>query len=115
MYHMTDYFKAKIFNDNLRNKDVYVSLFSGNSEVNQASYKRQKATYGEPVEGQIVNSEDIVFPIAKESWGDITHIGIHDAATGGNLLYRSPAEFVKTIDVSSQYKIPKNYQIVRMR
>lgn len=115
MNHMTNYLKAKVLTDNLISNQVYVSLFNGDSELTASSYKRQAVSYTEPSEGQTVNSEDIVFPIAAESWGTITHIGIHDSVSGGNLLFKSPAEFEKTIDVSSQYKIPKSYQIVRLR
>lgn len=115
MNHMTVYLKNKVLTDNLKTTNVYVSLFSGEPEVSQASYKRQKATFTTPADGQTSNGTDILFPIAGELWGDITHIGVFDAEIGGNLLFKSPAEFVKKIDVSSQYKIPKNYLIIRLR
>lgn len=113
MNHMSVYLKNKVLTDNLQN--VYAALFSGDAEVNQSSYKRQSVGFIAPSEGQTSNNADILFPIAGEAWGDITHIGIYDAASAGNLLFRSPAEFVKNIDVSSQYKIPKNFLIVRLR
>lgn len=113
MNHMTTYLKNKILSDNLQN--VFVGLFNEEAEVNAASYARQPATFTTPEEGQTSNKADILFPIAEENWGQITHIGIFDSVTGGNLLFKAPAEFVKTIDVSSQYKIPKNYLIIRLR
>lgn len=115
MNHMSVYLKNKVLTDNLRTGDVYVALFAGETEVGQASYKRQKATFVEPVDGQTSNSVDVLFPIAAESWGEITDITIYDALTVGNQLWKAPAEFKKVIDVSSQYKIPKNYLIVRLR
>lgn len=115
MNHMTVYLKNKVLNDNLRAIQVYAALFNDDTEINKPSYARQPITFVEPDNGQTSNSTDILFPIATESWGDITHVGIFDSATGGNLLFKSPAEFVKTIDISSQYKIPKNYLIVRMK
>ncbi|MFJ5771392.1 hypothetical protein [Psychrobacillus sp. NPDC093180] len=115
MNHMSVYLKNKVLADNLRVTPVYLALFSNDVEVNKASYKRQVGTFVEPVDGQTSNNEDVLFPIATEIWGDITHIGIFDSATEGNLLFKSPAEFVKTIDISSQYKIPKNYLIVRLK
>lgn len=111
MNHMTVYLKNKILSENLQN--VFVGLFNEEVEVATASYQRQPVTFVAPAEGQTSNNADILFPIATESWGSITHIGIFDA--GGNLLFKSPAEFIKTIDISSQYKIPKNYLIVRLR
>ncbi|WP_077369718.1 phage tail fiber protein [Anaerosalibacter sp. Marseille-P3206] len=113
MNHMSVYLKNKVLNENLQN--VYVGLFNEDVEVSKASYKRQPSVFVSATEGQTSNNADILFPIAAESWGPITHIGIYDSLNGGNLLFKSPAEFVKTIDVSSQYKIPKNYLIVRLR
>lgn len=113
MNHMTNYLKNKVLTENLTN--TYVALFTDIAEVSKASYKRMPTTFIAPVEGQTSNTTDILFPIATEMWGDITNIGLYDSATGGNLLFKSPAEFVKTIDVSSQYKIPKNYLIIRLK
>lgn len=115
MNHMTEYLKHKVLTDNLIASIVFVALFNGNTEVNQASYARQPVTFNTPANGQTSNSADILFPIANENWGNVTHIGIFDATKGGNMLFKSQAEFEKTIDISSQYKIPKNYLIVRLR
>ncbi|MEL3956931.1 hypothetical protein NST17_06935 [Caldifermentibacillus hisashii] len=115
MNHMSVYLKNKVLTDNLRTTPVYVALFNNDVEVAQPSYARQAIKFVLPTDGQTSNNADVFFPIATESWGEITHIGIFDSLTGGNLLFKSPAEFVKTIDVSSQYKIPKNYLIIRLR
>ncbi|RIJ65539.1 hypothetical protein [Rummeliibacillus sp. POC4] len=113
MNHMSVFLKNKVLKDNL--KSVYVALFNEDNEINQPSYKRQLVAFIEPVDGQTSNTADVLFPIAGESWGSITHIGIFDSMDAGNLLFKSPAEFIKTIDISSQYKIPKNYLIVRLK
>lgn len=115
MNHMTEYLKHKVLTDNLITKTVFVALFNNSTEIAQASYVRQPATFNTPSNGQTSNSADIIFPIANENWGNVTHIAIFDAAAGGNMLFKSIAEFEKTIEVSSQYKIPKNYLIVRLR
>lgn len=111
MNHMTVYLKNKILSEKLQN--VFVGLFNEENEISASSYARQPAIFTTPSEGQTSNKADILFPIAEENWGPITHIGIFDVE--GNLLFKAPAEFVKTIDVSSQYKIPKNYLIIRLR
>lgn len=113
MNHMSVYLKNKVLRDNLQG--AHVALYNENTEVVQPSYARQAVRFVDPTDGQTSNEADILFPIAAEAWGDITHIGVFSAATGGNLLFRSPAEFVKNIDASSQYKIPKNYLIIRLR
>ena len=113
---MSTYLKNKVLNDNLRTSTVYAALFTSDSvEVNGASYARQAITFIVPTEGQTSNGADVLFPIATETWGNITHVGIFDSLTGGNLLFQSNAEFIKNIDVSSQYKVPKNYLIVRLK
>lgn len=115
MNHMTVFLKNKVLTDNLRTTPVFAALFNNDVEVSKASYARQVTSFVLPVDGQTSNNADVLFPIATEYWGNITHIGIYDSQTGGNLLFKSPAEFVKNIDISSQYKIPKNYLIVRLK
>lgn len=116
MNSMSVYLKNKVLQDNLRASTVYVALFTDeNTEVSKASYTRVEVTFVEPSAGQTSNTSDLLFPIAAEQWGAITHIALFDAATNGNVLFKTNAEFVKTIDVSSQYKIPANYLIVRLK
>lgn len=115
MNHMSIYLKNKVLTDNLRTTPVYVALFNDSVEIAQPSYARQLIAFILPTDGQTSNNADVFFPIANETWGNITHIGIFDSAIAGNLLFKSPAEFVKNIDFSSQYKIPKNYLIVRLK
>ncbi|WP_413362213.1 hypothetical protein [Lysinibacillus sp. 3P01SB] len=115
MNHMSEYLKHKVLRENLIASTAYVALFNETTEVNKASYARQAATFVTPSNGQTSNTADVLFPIANEAWGNITHIAIFDAATGGNLLFKSAAEFVKSIEISSQYKIPKNYLIIRLK
>lgn len=113
MNNMTVYLKNKVLNQELQG--VHVALFNEDVEVDKVSYKRQLATFTTATEGQTSNSGDILFPIALETWGPITHIAVYDSLTLGNQLFKSPAEFVKSIDISSQYKIPKNYLIIRLK
>lgn len=112
MNHMSDYLKNKVIRENLH--DVFVGLFH-DKEVMAASYKRITISFLPPIEGQTSNTADVFFPIATELWGDIVEVGIFDAKSEGNLLFKAPVEFVKTVDVSSQYKIPKNYLIIRLK
>lgn len=115
MNHMSVYLKNKVLTDNLRTTPVYVALFAGETEVVSVGYTRQSATFIAPVDGQTTNEVDILFPIATSLWGDITQIAVYDALMVGNQLFKSPAELIKTIDVSSQYKVPKNYLIIRLK
>lgn len=115
MNHMSIYLKNKVLTDNLKTTPVYVALFAGTVEVTGGAYARQAVTFTTPVDGQTTNDTDVLFPIATALWGDITQVAVYDSATAGNQLFKSPAEFIKTIDVSSQYKVPKNYLIIRLK
>lgn len=115
MDHMSIYMKNKVLTDNLIDEQVYVGLYTSKGEVNKGKYERQPVTFHEAAEGQVANNVDVIFPIPSEAWGDITHIGLFDSEEEGEMLFKAPAEFVKFIDVSNQYKIPVDYMIVRLR
>lgn len=112
MQNMTDYLKNKVLDDNLVN--VYVGLYVNDDELAKPSYKRMPIIFNDAERGQTSNSEDVFFPIAEEDWGKITKVGVYDAETNGNLLFIAAADYVKDINISSQYKIPRNYMIIRL-
>lgn len=41
---------------------------------------------GNPVNGSITNADIIFFPEATASWGTITHFGLFNQATGGQMM-----------------------------
>ena len=91
---------------------VYVSLYTSDptdadtgTEVSGGSYARTAVTMGAPSNGVTTNSADVTFPTATASWGTVTHIGIHDALTTGNLLFHTPLDTSKTIDSGDIFKI----------
>lgn len=59
------------------------------SETTYTSYARQAVTFGAPsTQGgkrQVANSAAVVFPVSTGGTPTITHVGIYDAATSGNL------------------------------
>jgi hypothetical protein len=90
---------------------VYVSLYTSDptdagtgTEVSGGSYARTAVTFGAPSNGVSTNSADVTFPVATASWGTITHMGLHDASTSGNLLFHSPLDTSKTIDSGDIFK-----------
>ncbi|AIQ69532.1 phage tail fiber protein [Paenibacillus graminis] len=94
---------------------VYVALYTSNptaadtgQEVTGGAYVRQSVAFAAPaaVGGvqTVKNSADIVFPIATANWGLVTHVGIRDAATGGNLLYFGELDNARTILTSDVFK-----------
>jgi hypothetical protein len=110
MAEMSNYLEGAIINAVLRNTSytspaaVYVGLYTsdpgeGNTgtEVSGGSYARTAVTFGAPSNGVSTNSASVTFPTATGTWGTVTHIGILDATTSGNLLYYTPLDASKSI------------------
>ena len=47
--------------------------------------------------GTTSNTGAVSFTASGGDWGTITHIGIHDASTGGNLLWHGSMTASKTV------------------
>lgn len=114
---MSNYLENALINATLRNTSytspstVYVALFTSDptdagtgTEVSGGSYARQAATFGSPSNGASSISSAIEFPQATGSWGTVTHFGIYDALTTGNLLYHGALTASKTIDTGDVFK-----------
>lgn len=50
--------------------------------------------------GTTSNNNAIVFPSPTANWGVITHFGIYDASSAGNLLYWAPLNQAKTVNAA---------------
>ena len=115
---MSDYLKNATLNATLRGQawvaptTVYLALYTSDptpaktgTEVNGGAYARKSITFNAPNNGVAVSSLDVLFAVATASWGTVTHIGILDAATNGNLLYYGALTNTKTIASADQLKI----------
>jgi len=115
---MSNYLENALINGTLRATSytapttVYVALYTTDptdadtgTEVTGGSYARQSVTFAAPSNGVSTNSADITFPTATAAQGTVTHIGIRDALTAGNLLYHTPLDASKTIDLGDIFKI----------
>ena len=118
MAEFSNYLENALINAVLRNTTytspatVYVSLYTTDptdadtgTEVSGGSYARTAVTFGVPSNGVSTNSADVTFPTATAGWGTVTHIGIHDASTSGNLLFHTVLDVSKTIDSGDIFKI----------
>jgi hypothetical protein len=118
MAEMSNYLENAVINAVLRNTSytspttVYVGLFTSNptdagsgTEVSGGSYARVAVTFGAPSDGVSTNSAAVEFPQCTSSWGTVTHIGIHDALTTGNLLFHTALDTSKTIETGDIFKI----------
>lgn len=79
----------------------------GGTEVSGGSYARVDvppldanwdAVGGAGTDGHTSNTADIVFPAPTANWGVITHFGLFDATTAGNLLFHGALTASKTVN-----------------
>ena len=118
MSEMSNYLETALVNATLRNTaytspaTVYAALFTtdptdagSGTEVTGGSYARTAITFGSPSNGVTTNSADVTFPTCTVAWGTVTHMGIYDASTSGNLLYHTPLDASKTVDSGDIFKI----------
>lgn len=92
----------------------HVALFTsapsdtgGGIEVTGSGYARQAVTFGPATatSGQTVNEAAVVFA-ATGGWGTVTHMGIFDAASAGNLLWHGPLVASRSIGSGDTYTLP---------
>lgn len=81
----------------------------GGTEVSGGAYARVNrppldanwsATDG--TSGQTQNAASITYAAPTADWGSVTHIGIYDALTGGNLLWSNALTTARTISNGDQ-------------
>lgn len=93
----------------------YVGLFtadptdtgSGATEITGNNYSRVSATF--TVSGDTATTSAAVeFAAATGSWGTISHIGVFDASSGGNLIAHSALTASKAIGTGDVFRIPAN-------
>lgn len=92
----------------------YMALFTSNpaddasgTEVSASgtAYARQSATF--TVSGDTAsNSAAIEFPTATASFGTVSHVGVFDASSGGNLIAYAALSTSKAIDTGDVFRIP---------
>jgi hypothetical protein len=85
----------------------YVALYTaapsdlgGGTELSGNGYSRGSVTFGAAVSpiGATSNTNAVSFTAAGGNWGTVTHVGIFDASTSGNLLWHGAMSASKTIN-----------------
>ena len=118
MANFSNYLENALINATLRNTSytspttVYVALYSTDptdadtgTEIAGGSYARTAVTFGAPSNGVSTNSADVTFPTATGTWGTVSHVGVRDATTAGNLLYHAALTASKTVASGDVFKI----------
>lgn len=72
----------------------------GGTEVAGNGYSRQSVTFdaASSPAGTTQNSGAVSFTASGGNWGSITHIGIFDAASAGNLLWHGAMTAARTVN-----------------
>ena len=92
----------------------YLALFTSNpaedasgTEVSTTgtAYARQSATF--TVSGNTAsNSGAIEFPTATANYGTVSHVGVYDASSGGNLIAYAALSTSKVIETGDVFRVP---------
>jgi hypothetical protein len=91
---------------------VYVGLSTGSfnddnsgTELTGNNYAREAITFGAAASGTASNSAAVEFNAATGSWGTVSHFGLFDAVSSGNLLIHGALTASKVIDTGDILKI----------
>lgn len=129
---MSDYLENKLIDHIFRTSSftkptvLAVALFTaapgdtgGGTEVSGGAYARQSlnplnanwnGTHGNTTgdssgtSGLTDNASQISFPTATGNWGTVTHIGIFDATSAGNLLFYGALTASKTVNTGDTFR-----------
>jgi hypothetical protein len=91
---------------------LYVALYTatpndagGGTELSGSGYTRKSAAF--TTSGATTsNTGAVEYDTATGNWGTITHIGVFDAATSGNLLAYGALSSSKAVDTGDVFRIP---------
>lgn len=92
--------------------NVYLGLSTGSlgddnsgTELTGNNYSRVSVSFGAAAGGTMSNDAAIEFAAATGSWGSVSHWGLYDAASAGNLLVHGSFSAAKTIASGDVLKV----------
>lgn len=93
--------------------NIYLALFTSNpdedgsgTEVAGNGYAREEIEFDAASGGTTDNTADVEFTASGGNWGTITHWGIYDALTSGNLLVYGPFAASRVINDGDTLTVP---------
>jgi hypothetical protein len=91
---------------------VYLALYTtdptdadSGSECSGGSYARESVAFDAAGSRTTANTSDITFTEATASWGTVSHVGVRDALTVGNLLAHGAVTVSKPIGSGDTAKV----------
>lgn len=120
---MSNYLEQQIANHIFRTTgmtqvtNLHIALFTaapndagGGTELSGSAYARVQVARADAQwtfsSGTISNTNTITFPTPTANWGTVTHFGIFDAATTGNLLFHGALTASKTVNSGDTVTFP---------
>jgi hypothetical protein len=92
--------------------NVYLGLSTGSfaddnsgTELSGSNYARVSVSFGAAASGTMSNDAAIEFAAATGAWGSVSHWGLFDASSGGNLLVHGSFTTAKTIASGDVLKV----------
>ena len=91
---------------------LYLALFTSNpdedgsgTEVTGGAYARQTVAF--TVSGNTAsNTAAVEYATATASFGTVSHVGVYDALTSGNLMAYAALTSSKAIDIGDVFRVP---------
>jgi hypothetical protein len=91
---------------------LYLALFTSNpdedgsgTEVTGGAYARQTVAF--TISGNTAsNTAAVEYATATESFGTVSHVGVYDALTSGNLMAYAALTSSKAIDIGDVFRVP---------
>jgi len=75
------------------------------TELSGNAYARQSVAF--TTSGNTTsNNAAVEFPTATGSWGTVTHVGVYDASTSGNLMAYATLSSSKAIATGDVFRVP---------
>ena len=75
------------------------------TELSGNAYARQSVAF--TTSGNTTsNNAAVEFPTATANYGTVTHVGVYDAQTSGNLMAYATLSSSKTIDTGDVFRVP---------
>lgn len=93
---------------------LYLALYTaapgetgGGTEVSTSGTAYARQTVAFTTSGNTTsNSAAVEYPTATASFGTVTHVGVFDASTGGNLMAYATLSSSKAIDTGDVFRVP---------
>ena len=87
---------------------------TGANEVADANYARQSVTFTVQQNGnlwQAITAAAVSFPGANAQF-TVTHVGVFDAATGGNPVFTTEIPLARTVEAGGVFTVPAGELII---